>query len=142
MGKEPELVQALRRRIEAQRSRDNANRVPDEDRKYPVRKAELDAVRDFYGIETIGGYELYVESFVREEPLPLRANSLETELYREYDIPGRRDPYRIDNPQTLYLGGSTHRVLDKDGVIHCIPFPGNGTVLRWKSRPEASPVAF
>ncbi|MHC4296423.1 MAG: hypothetical protein ACYS7Y_03900 [Planctomycetota bacterium] len=66
------------------------------------------------------------------------------ELYREYDIPGRPEPYRINAPVKLFTrpGGTTHRVLDREGVIHCISFPGNGTVLRWKPREGKDPVAF
>ena len=65
------------------------------------------------------------------------------EAYREYDFNGR--VYRIDNPVALFLrpGGSTHRVLDKDGVIHCLPVPGNGDcVLRWKNKEGFDPCQF
>lgn len=67
------------------------------------------------------------------------------ELWREYDIPGRESAYRITNPTKLFIrpGGSTHRVLDMEGVIHCVPAPGfNGCVLRWKSADSAKPVKF
>lgn len=80
-----------------------------------------------------------------EEPeCELNVGDLTDEEWREYDIPGRRDPYTICNPQKLFTrpGGSTHCVLDAAGEVHYIPFPGNGTVLRWKPRDLEHPVAF
>ena len=70
-------------------------------------------------------------------------NSLETEEYREYDFGGR--VYRIDNPVALFMrvGGTTHRVLDSFGVVHCVPAPGvNGCVLRWSSKDKTNAVEF
>ncbi len=70
--------------------------------------------------------------------------SLLTEEWREYDIPGR-DPYRITDPQKLFIrvGGTTHRVLDKEGVVHCVPTVGvNGCVLRWKNKDPGKPCEF
>lgn len=71
-------------------------------------------------------------------------NDLKNEIYREYDIPGRLKPYRINSPITLYMRekGTTHRVLDSKGIVHCIPFPGNGTILRWKNKDDRDPVTF
>jgi hypothetical protein len=66
-----------------------------------------------------------------------------TEKWREYDFGGR--VYRIDNPQTLFIriGGTTHRVLTEDGVVHCVPAPGqNGCVLRWANRNKKKPCEF
>jgi len=59
-------------------------------------------------------------------------HDLTVELWREYDFGGR--VYRIENPKALYLrpGSSTHRVEDANGVVHCLPSPGQmGCVLRW-----------
>jgi hypothetical protein len=59
-------------------------------------------------------------------------SNLRMELWREYDYGGR--VYRIDEPQKLFTrpGGTTHRVVTRDGVVHCLPAPGfNGCVLRW-----------
>jgi len=70
-------------------------------------------------------------------------HDLTSELWREYDFGGR--VYRIDEPTRLFMrpGGSTHRVLDKDGVIHCVPVPGNsGCVLRWRSKDITVPCSF
>lgn len=53
------------------------------------------------------------------------------EEWREYDFGGR--VYRIEDPRDLYVGNSTHRVVDAKGVAHCVPAPGkSGCVLRWK----------
>jgi hypothetical protein len=55
------------------------------------------------------------------------------EEWREYDFGGR--VYRIDKPQSVEFreGGTTHRVVDADGIVHCVPAPGVfGCVLRWK----------
>jgi hypothetical protein len=68
---------------------------------------------------------------------------LSTELWREYDFGGR--VYRIESPKTLFVrtGGTTHRVLDEEGVVHCLPVPGScGCVLRWKNRRGTKPVEF
>ena len=63
---------------------------------------------------------------------------IQSEEWREYEFGGRT--YRIDHPQQLWLGKTTHRVLDKLGVTHCVPAPGvNGCVLRWRGSP---PVSF
>lgn len=69
--------------------------------------------------------------------------SLASEAWREYDFGGR--VYRIDNPRWLYYrqGGSTHRVVDGKGVVHCVPGPGyHGCSLRWQNRPGLKPVQF
>lgn len=54
------------------------------------------------------------------------------EKWREYDFGGR--VYRIDNPVSVQFspGGTTHRVTDSKGIVHCVPAPGvEGCVLRW-----------
>lgn len=73
----------------------------------------------------------------------LTQGDLTDEQYREYDWNGRT--YRINNPVSLFQrpGGTTHRVVDKDGVVHCIPAPGQGDcVLRWKTKRGKRPVKF
>ena len=65
------------------------------------------------------------------------------EEWREYDFGGRT--YRIEFPETLYFrpGGETNRVVDSDGVVHCVPFPGvRGCVLRWKNKAGEPEVVF
>ena len=70
------------------------------------------------------------------------------EEWREYEMQGPNATpvvYRIWNPVSLFCrpGGTTHRVVDEDGVVHCLPAPGiAATVLRWKSDDPKVPVAF
>lgn len=68
---------------------------------------------------------------------------LSKEIWREYDFGGR--VYRITHPITLYLrpDGTTHRVLDLEGIVHCVPSVGHmGCVLRWKNLDEKNPINF
>lgn len=76
------------------------------------------------------------------EPIEIDAD-ITAELWREYDFGGRI--YRIENPVRLITrrGSTTHRVVDKDSLVHCLPAPGNsGCVLRWMPRDPAKPVQF
>lgn len=55
------------------------------------------------------------------------------EEWREYDFGGR--VYRIERPIAVLFheGGTTHRVADANGIVHCVPAPGvQGCALRWK----------
>lgn len=73
----------------------------------------------------------------------LTKSDITVEAWREYDFGGR--VYRIENPVDLYMrpGGTTHRVVDAQGIAHCVPAPGQlGCVLRWKSQPGLPPVKF
>jgi hypothetical protein len=65
---------------------------------------------------------------------------LTVEHWREYDFGDR--VYRIDDPVALYFreGGTTHRVVDSKGIVHCVPF-GPSIILRWKNKIE-DPVGF
>lgn len=68
---------------------------------------------------------------------------LTDEQYREYDFNGR--VYRINTPVTLYFRktGSTHRVVDSNGLVHCVPAPGIGNcVLRWQVKEGQPEVRF
>lgn len=68
---------------------------------------------------------------------------LTAELWREYEFGGRI--YRINNPKSLHCrpGGTTHRVIGDDGLVHCIPGPGHfGCVLRWMPRDADNPIQF
>jgi hypothetical protein len=66
---------------------------------------------------------------------------LSMELWREYDFGGR--VYRIDAPHGLWIGATTHRVVDAAGVVHCVPSPGEkGCALRWQPRNAGAPVQF
>lgn len=87
------------------------------------------------------------ESIVGKKPLAKNIgfiqHSLAHEKYREYDFNGRI--YRIDAPKTLFIrkGGETHRVVDQENVVHCVPAPGQqGCVLRWFTGNSANVVQF
>jgi hypothetical protein len=65
------------------------------------------------------------------------------EHWRQYSFAGR--DYRIEDPQKLWMrpGGTTHRVLDLNGIVHCVPAPGQGDcVLTWKPKDFSNPVQF
>lgn len=76
------------------------------------------------------------------------------ERWREYqfrEVSGDRlTVYRILDPVKLFLKkypdgtpGTTHRVLDARGVMHCVPAIGQlGCVLRWEPKDPAKPVWF
>jgi len=74
------------------------------------------------------------------------------ELWREYEwLVDTNDhslgttTYRIENPVKLffYKGSTTHRVVDKDGISHCIPSVGEkGCILRWYNGEDKIPVNF
>lgn len=67
----------------------------------------------------------------------MESRDISSEQWREYDFAGR--VYRIENPVRLYVGTTTHRVVDKAGIAHCVPAPGyQGCVLRWQAIPEVS----
>ncbi len=75
--------------------------------------------------------------------MALEKGSLADEVWREYDFGGRI--YRVNGPTEVYWrkGGSTHRVVDSEGVVHCVPAPGVvGCVLRWKTRDPNNPVQW
>jgi hypothetical protein len=76
---------------------------------------------------------------VTDEP-----KDLTKEARREYDYGGGH-VYMIVGPQKLWVGKTTHRVLDSEGVVHCVPFPtcdGKAVFLRWYPRNAAEPVQF
>lgn len=53
--------------------------------------------------------------------------------------------YRIEEPVTLVRrkGGTTHRVIDAQGVVHCYPAPETGiSVIKWKAKPGKQAVEF
>lgn len=77
------------------------------------------------------------------EATGLTAKDIGMEEWREYDFGGR--VYRIHDPAKLYSrpGGTTHRVEDASGVVHCVPAPGvGGCVLRWKQKAGTGTVTF
>jgi hypothetical protein len=65
------------------------------------------------------------------------------EEWREVET--KEKTYRIKNPKTLIIrkGGSTHRVVDVNGVVHCYVAPESGkTILRWKAKEGCPSVKF
>jgi len=58
---------------------------------------------------------------------------------------GLRVIYHIDKPVFLYIrpGGTTHRIVDSNGIAHCVPAVGLcGCVIRWKNPDGQEPVNF
>ncbi len=73
----------------------------------------------------------------------MTSHDISMEAWREYDFGGR--VYRIEEPSLLITrpGGTTHRVVAGNGVVHCLPAPGqDGCVLRWLSKDPNKPVDF
>lgn len=74
----------------------------------------------------------------------MEPKDLSDEVYREYDFGGR--VYRIDSPMKFYMreGGTTHRIVDVNGLVHCVPAPSatSGCVLRWMPKDAANPVQW
>jgi len=63
----------------------------------------------------------------------MKKQSLKDEEWREYEFKGVI--YRIVDPVALWVGSTTHRIIDEQGVIHCVPAVGyHGCILRWKPR--------
>jgi hypothetical protein len=75
--------------------------------------------------------------------LVMKRHKLTLEKWREYDFNGR--VYRIDHPTELFVfpKGTTHRVVDHLGIVHCCPAPGYmGCVVRWCPKRADDPVQF
>jgi len=71
----------------------------------------------------------------------MERKDITTELWREYDFANRI--YRIIEPVALWVGTSTHRVLDVSGIVHCLPSVGyHGCILRWQNKDPKVPVNF
>jgi hypothetical protein len=67
-----------------------------------------------------------------------KSKDISSEEWREYRF--GETVHRINKPKALYIGTTTHRVVDSEGVTHCLPAPGqHGCVLTWKADP---PVSF
>ena len=68
------------------------------------------------------------------------------ELWREYeylDVTTSYKGYHIENPVALFIkeGGTGHRIIDAEGVVHWIPV-NIPHVIRWKPKNPKKPVAF
>ena len=70
---------------------------------------------------------------------------LTSEAYREYvQAANPHEAYRINNPVALYRreGGTTHRVVDESGLVHCVPCGAlhPNTIIRWRNKDITNPV--
>lgn len=88
-----------------------------------------------------------VDSAERIEEARYVEADISDEDVRCYEFGTGVDRYRhlIRSPQTLVYrhGGSTHRVIDADGVVHCIPAPGHqACVLTWTPKDPSNPIQF
>lgn len=72
----------------------------------------------------------------------LMEKDISHELWREYEHGGQI--FKIEKPKMLYYreDGTTHRVIDSEGIAHCHPISGNGCALRWKNPDGEKPVNF
>jgi hypothetical protein len=70
-------------------------------------------------------------------------HELSNVIWREYEFGDT--VYRINNPVALYThsNGTTHRILDAEGIVHIVPAPGiNGCIVRYKKKEGVEPVRF
>lgn len=85
------------------------------------------------------------------KPARTHCRSVTDELWREYeyfgpvvgDDEGVQSLYHIDHPVMVYFrpDGRFHRILDSEGIVHCVPAPGQfGCVLRWMPKDAKNPV--
>ena len=71
----------------------------------------------------------------------LTTHDISSEEWREYEWAAAGNVlrrYRIERPMTLVTrpGGTTHRVVDANGITHCVPTVGYlGCALTWKANP-------
>jgi hypothetical protein len=73
----------------------------------------------------------------------VKGKPITDELWREYEFGEPVHVYRIADPRELFIGNTTHRVVDAAGVVHCVPAVGHfGCVLRWMPRDGSNPVQF
>lgn len=80
-------------------------------------------------------YESYIEQDLTGEA---------TRIY-EFGTGVNRYSYVIPRPKTLVYRaqGTTHRVTDHEGVVHCVPAPGHqACVLMWVPKDKSNPVQF
>ena len=79
---------------------------------------------------------------LKSNPDQYVTRAIDTEVWREYEWVnafGATHIVRINGPVSLITrkGGTTHRVIDVDGIVHCVPAPEKcGVVLRWNNKPE------
>lgn len=65
------------------------------------------------------------------------------ELYREVVWISNGHTLRIEAPRKLYVGETTHRVVDWLGKVYCYPAPSTGlTYIKWEHTDRENPVDF
>lgn len=73
----------------------------------------------------------------------MKALDISTEEWRLYSwidpVSMQSVSHGIDKPQRLYIGRSTHRVVDSVGITHLVPSIGQlGCAVTFKADPEVS----
>jgi len=77
----------------------------------------------------------------------MEAKDLKKESYRIYKwtdpATGNECEHQINEPMTLWVGKTTHRVLDTNGLVHFVPSIAYfGCVLLTCNKDENKPVNF
>lgn len=77
----------------------------------------------------------------------MESKDLSKEAYRRYEwtdpVTGNECRHQIDEPVTLFVGKTTHRILDTNGLVHFVPSVGYfGCVLLTYNKDESEPVNF
>jgi len=74
----------------------------------------------------------------------MEAKDLKKELFRRYEwidpVTGNLMLHEIQEPQVVYLGNTTHRILDTNGLVHFVPSIGYfGCVLVTQNKDQSKP---
>ena len=77
----------------------------------------------------------------------IESKDLNKEAYRIYKwidpVTGKECRHQIDEPVTLWVGKTTHRILDTNGVVHFVPSVGYfGCVLFTENKDKSEPCNF
>lgn len=76
----------------------------------------------------------------------IKPRDISHELWRDYRFIGKDKTvvrYKIKKPKLLYVGNTTHRIVDSDGVTHILPAPGyHGCAVRFKNPEGTDPCRF
>jgi len=100
----------------------------------------LTIMADLKGQEKMEDYE-NCKKFEQEKMV---AKNLTKEAVRIYEwtdpITGNRCTHRINEPVALYVGKTTHRILDTNGFVHFVPSVGYfGCVLLTENKDKSEP---
>ena len=77
----------------------------------------------------------------------MESKNLTKEAFRRYEWidPVTKDTmmHEIKEPVALYLGKTTHRILDTNGLVHFVPSVGYfGCVLLTENKDKSEPCTF